>query len=35
MEYTVLGADDETELLDSLELFLNKEGIKIIKGLSL
>lgn len=32
MEYTVLGADDETELLDSLELFLNKEGIKIIKA---
>ena len=28
MEYLVLGADDETEILDSLELFLGKEGIK-------
>ena len=32
MEYKVLGADDETEILDSLELFLNKEGIKFIKA---
>ena len=31
MEYTVLGADDETELLDSLELFLRKEKIRFIK----
>lgn len=32
MEYTVLGADDEVEILDSLELFLNKEGIRFIKA---
>ena len=32
MEYTVLGADDEVEILDSLELFLNKEGIRLIKA---
>ena len=32
MEYVVLGADDETEILDSLELFLNKEGIRLIKA---
>ena len=32
MEYKVLGADDEIEILDSLELFLNKEGIKFIKA---
>lgn len=31
MEYTVLGADDEIELLDSLELFLSKEGIRFFK----
>ncbi|WP_408072635.1 response regulator transcription factor [Butyrivibrio sp. JL13D10] len=32
MEYTVLGADDEVEILDSLELFLSKEGIRLIKA---
>lgn len=32
MEYTVLGADDEMEILESLELFLNKEGIRFIKA---
>ncbi len=32
MEYVVLGADDEVQILDSLELFLNKEGIKLIKA---
>ena len=32
MEYTVLGADDEVEILDSLELFLNNEGIRLIKA---
>ena len=32
MQYTVLGADDEVEILDSLELFLNKEGIRLIKA---
>lgn len=32
MQYTVLGADDEVEILDSLELFLNKEGIGLIKA---
>ena len=32
MEYTILAADDEKEILDSLELFLNKEGIKLIKA---
>ena len=32
MEYTILGADDEIEILDSLELFLNKEGIRFIKA---
>ncbi|MCR5226791.1 MAG: response regulator transcription factor [Eubacterium sp.] len=32
MEYTVLGADDEVQILDSLELFLNKEGIRFIKA---
>lgn len=32
MEYLVLGADDETEILDSLELFLGKEGIKLLKA---
>ena len=32
MQYRVLGADDEVEILDSLELFLNKEGIRLIKA---
>ena len=32
MEYTVLGADDEIEILNSLELFLNKEGIRFVKA---
>ena len=32
MDYLVLAADDETEILDSLELFLNKEGIELIKA---
>lgn len=31
MEYKVLAADDETELLDALELFTEREGIKLIK----
>ena len=32
MGYTVLGADDEIEILDSLELFLEKEGIRLLKA---
>ena len=32
MGYTVLGADDEMEILDSLELFLGKEGIRLLKA---
>ena len=32
MEYRILAADDEKEILDSLELFLNKEGIKLLKA---
>ena len=32
MGYTVLGADDEIEILNSLELFLEKEGIRLLKA---
>lgn len=32
MEYTVLAADDEKELLDVLELYLHKENIQLIKA---
>lgn len=32
MKYTVLGADDEVELLDVLELYLENENIKLIKA---
>lgn len=31
-KYVVLAADDEIELLDSLELFLKKENIEILKA---
>lgn len=32
MEYKVLAADDETELLDALELYTEQENIKLIKA---
>lgn len=32
MEYKVLAADDEIELLDALELYTNLENIKLIKA---
>lgn len=32
MEYKVLAADDETELLDALELYTERESIKLIKA---
>lgn len=32
MEYKVLAADDETELLDTLELYLEREGIRLLKA---
>lgn len=32
MEYRVLAADDETELLDALELYTEKENIKLVKA---
>ena len=32
MEFTVLGADDELELLDALELYLVKENIRLLKA---
>ena len=32
MEYKVLAADDETELLDALELYAERESIKLIKA---
>ena len=32
MEYKVLAADDETELLDALELYLEREHIELIKA---
>ena len=32
MEYKVLAADDETELLDALELYTEKENIRLIKA---
>lgn len=31
MEYKVLAADDETELLDALELYTERENIKLVK----
>ena len=32
MEYKVLAADDETELLDALELYTETENIRLIKA---
>jgi len=32
MTYRVLAADDETELLDALELFFAQENIELIKA---
>ncbi|MBP3270989.1 MAG: response regulator transcription factor [Ruminococcus sp.] len=32
MQYTVLAADDETELLDALELYAERENIKLLKA---
>lgn len=32
MEYKVLAADDETELLDALQLYTEREGITLIKA---
>lgn len=32
MEYKVLAADDETELLDALELYTERENIRLIKA---
>ena len=32
MEYKVLAADDETELLDALELYTEREDIRLIKA---
>ena len=32
MEYKVLAADDEVELLDALELYTERENIKLIKA---
>lgn len=32
MEYKVLAADDETELLDALELYTERENLKLIKA---
>lgn len=32
MEYRVLAADDETELIDALELYTERENIKLIKA---
>lgn len=32
MEYKVLAADDETELLDALELYTERENIQLIKA---
>ena len=32
MEYTILAADDETELLDTLELYAERDGIKLLKA---
>ena len=32
MEYKVLAADDETELIDALELYTERENIKLIKA---
>jgi len=32
MKYTILAADDETELLDVMELYLEKENIQLLKA---
>lgn len=32
MEYTVLAADDETELLDALELYAERDNIRLLKA---
>ena len=32
MDYTILAADDEIELLDTLELYLNRENIRLLKA---
>lgn len=32
MQYTVLAADDETELIDTLELYAERENIKLLKA---
>ena len=32
MQYTVLAADDETELTDTLELYAERENIKLLKA---
>lgn len=32
MRYTVLAADDETELIDTLELYAERENIKLLKA---
>ena len=32
MVYKVLAADDETELLDALELYFEREGIQLLKA---
>ena len=32
MQYTILAADDETELTDALELYAERDGIKLIKA---
>ncbi|WP_040949784.1 response regulator transcription factor [Gorillibacterium massiliense] len=32
MNYTILAADDEVELLDALELFLHREKIRLVKA---
>lgn len=31
MDYIVLAADDETELLDALELYAERDRIRLIK----
>ena len=32
MQYTILAADDETELTDALELFAERDGIRLLKA---
>ncbi|WP_295154983.1 response regulator transcription factor [uncultured Ruminococcus sp.] len=32
MQYTILAADDETELIDALELYAERDGIKLLKA---